>query len=254
MASQGLPSGPAELTAIAAQLVDYENKVAVGEAMVKIFQHKKRLRELEFEYNLNMNAPELHPMRTDGSFSAPVRMNELLTSSEPIEDPATAAVAARGLLWGGAFAQEPLSGTTLAASDDVGSSSDSALPAAAHSGLSGVGPSCLADERALVLADQLPSLPPHRVRAAHEGSVTLKGITNSVVAQLRQCTGASVVSEADFGSRADFARFSPPHSLSPQRIAQRAHIIARCFRFARPPAPCGFGPRRQRMRTLVVLS
>ena len=54
----------------------------------------------------------------------------------------------------------------------------------------------------------------------------------SVVAQLRQCTGASVVSEADFGSRADFARISPPHSLSPQRIAQRAHISARCFRFA----------------------
>jgi hypothetical protein len=30
----------------------------------------------------------------------------------------------------------------------------------------------------VVLSDQLPSLSPHRVRAAHDGSVALKGITN----------------------------------------------------------------------------
>ena len=75
--------------------------------------------------------PELHPSRNDGTFSAPVRMHELLTSTEPIEDPATAAVAVRGLLFGGAYADEPLSGAMLAVSDEVGSSSGSALPPAA---------------------------------------------------------------------------------------------------------------------------
>ena len=67
----------------------------------------------------------------------------------------------------------------LSASDGVGSSSDAALlPAAAHSRSSEAGPSCLAEERALVVVDQLPPLSPHRARAAHDGSVALKGIMN----------------------------------------------------------------------------
>ena len=178
--SQGLPSGPADLASIAAQLVDYENKVAVGEAMVAISKHKKRLRELEHEFNFHMDeVPTLHPSRNDGTFSAPVHMHELLTSSEPITDPATAAVAVRGLLFGGAYAEEPPAGSMLSASDGVGSSSDAALlPAAAHSRSSEAGPSCLAEERALVVVDQLPPLSPHRARAAHDGSVALKGIMN----------------------------------------------------------------------------
>jgi hypothetical protein len=43
--------------------------------------------------------------------------------------------------------------------------------------------------------------------------------------------------------RADFARpspQSPPHSLSLQCISKHAQRRARCFGFARPPAPCEF--------------
>mgnify|MGYP007078097279 CR=1 FL=1 len=178
VASQGLPSSQADMSAIAAQLVDYENKVAVGEAMVNISQHKKRLRELEFEYNFNI-ASEILPREPDCSYGAPVCVHELLTSSEPIEDPAVTAIAARALLWQGGYASEPVQPcTTLAAFADTGLSSASALPAAAPSGLSAAAPSGLPAEGAVVLSDQLPSLSPHRVRAAHDGSIALKGITN----------------------------------------------------------------------------
>ena len=187
VASQGLPSGQADMSAIAAQLVDYENEVAVSEAMVKISQHKKRLRELELEYNLNI-ASEILPQQADGSYSTPVCVHELLTSSESIEDPAVAAIAVRALLWGGGYAQEPVQTcTTLAASEDAGYSSGSALPAAAPSGLSVLAPSGLPAEGAFVLSEQLPSLSPHRVSTAHDGSVALKGITNMAGTILSTC-------------------------------------------------------------------